>query len=65
MKVAFLTLSTSMHINIKAKYFEREDDLVYFFAMKYKHKSSDLDVPLAYKENIHVVQLFHEDNDYE
>jgi len=50
MKVAFLTNENSMHINIKAKYFNQES--VYFFAMRCMESSSV--IPIVYRENLQV-----------
>ena len=52
MKVAFLTNENSMHVNIKAKYFEQENDLVYFFAMSCMESRAA--IPVAYRENLQV-----------
>ena len=64
MKVAFLTLATSMHVNIKAKYFDERDDRVYFFAMKFRHKLTELNVPVNYSRNMKIMMLEHEDYDW-
>lgn len=64
MRVAFLTYSFSMHINIKAKYFSRPKDIVYLFAMHPRQKRKDLDVPLQYRDNLHVKKYVHEDTEW-
>ena len=65
MRVAFMTYSFSMHINIKAKYFMRPDDYVYFFAMHPRRKMRGHDVAVRYRENMHVKQLVHEGGEWE
>ena len=65
MRVAFLTYSFSMHINIKAKYFSKSNDKVYFFAMHPRQRTKDLDAPLEYRNNMVVTQLIHDDMDWE
>ena len=65
MRVAFMTYSFSMHINIKAKYFMRPDDYVVFFAMHPRRKMRGHDVALKYRENMHVNQLVHEGGEWE
>ncbi len=65
MRVAFLTYSFSMHINIKAKYFSKSNDIVYFFAMHPRQRTRDLDAPLEYRNNMVVTQLIHDDIDWE
>lgn len=65
MRVAFLTYSFSMHINIKAKYFLKPNDKVYFFAMHTRQRRKDLDAPLEYRDNMIVIQLIHDDMDWE
>lgn len=53
MRVAFLTTDNSMHINIKAKYFDRPDDHVYFFAIQASRSECKID----YRENIHIIRF--------
>lgn len=65
MRVAFMTYSFSMHINIKAKYFMKPDDYVYFFAMHPRQKMRGHDVAVKYRENMHVKQLTHEGGEWE
>ncbi len=65
MRVAFLTYSFSMHINIKAKYFLKPNDKVYFFAIHTRQRRKDLDAPLEYRDNMIVIQLIHDDMDWE
>lgn len=65
MRVAFLTYSFSMHINIKAKYFSKTNDKVFFFAMHPRQRRKDLDAPLQYRNNMAVTQFVHEDIDWE
>lgn len=65
MRIAFLTYSFSMHINIKAKYFSRPSDAVYLFAMHPRQKRKDLDAPLQYRNNLNVNKFVHEDTDWE
>lgn len=64
MRVAFMTYSFSMHINIKAKYFTKRHDYVYLFALHPKRKMRGYDIPLKYNGNIHVKQIMHEDGDW-
>lgn len=56
MRVAFLTTDNSMHINIKAKYFDGPNDYVSFFAVQ----SSRLECKITYRDNIHVTRLKYE-----
>lgn len=65
MRVAFLTYSFSMHINIKAKYFSKPEDTVYLFAMHPRQRRKDLDAPLRYRENLHVKKFVHEDTEWD
>lgn len=64
MRVAFLTYSFSMHINIKAKYFSRPNDSVCLFAMHPRTVRKDLEVPLQYRENLNVYKFTHEDTEW-
>ncbi len=64
MRVAFLTYSFSMHINIKAKYFNNSNDYVYLFAANFRHKRKEFDIPIEYRPNIHVESLIHEDMEW-
>lgn len=64
MRVAFLTYSFSMHINIKAKYFSGPNDYVYLFAANFRHKRKEFDIPIEYRSNIHVEPLIHEDMEW-
>lgn len=52
MRIAFLTNENSMHINIKAKYFTRKEDSVYFFAMRCIENHCIME--LKYRENLQV-----------
>ena len=65
MRVAFMTYSFSMHINIKAKYFMRPDVMCTFFAMHPRRKMRGHDVAVRYRENMHVKQLVHEGGEWE
>lgn len=56
MRVAFLTTDNSMHINIKAKYFDGPNDYVYFFAIQ----SSRLECKISYRDNIHITRFKYE-----
>lgn len=64
MRVAFLTYSFSMHINIKAKYFMGEKDKVFLFGMNFRQSRKEFETPLVYKENLNVVKYIHEDLDW-
>ncbi len=64
MRVAFMTYSFSMHINIKAKYFMRSDDYVYFFAMHPQRKMRGHDIEIKYRENMHVKRIVHEGDEW-
>lgn len=65
MRVAFLTYSFSVHVNIKAKYFLKSNDVVYLFAMQFRQKRKELEAPIQYRENMKVIKYYHDDIDWE
>ena len=65
MRVAFLTYSFSVHVNIKAKYFLKSNDVVYLFAMQFRQKRKELEAPIQYRENMKVIKYYHDDIDRE
>lgn len=57
MTVAFLTYYNSMHVNIKAKYFDNGEDKIYFFAMTPEVQNRKASVKPDYLSNIHPIVI--------
>lgn len=64
MRVAFLTYSFSMHINIKAKYFSSKNDSVYLFAMHPRQRVKDYETSVQFRKNITVYDFVYAVNDW-